>query len=1225
MKKIYSLSFFLLFAIFAQAQTDLKKIVPPNPNVASLFKSVITPVTEYSGLPNVTVPLYTATEGGISVPISLGYATGGIQVSEEAGMVGLGWALSIGGAITRNIVGEDDFDLTNGYLAHNRPSPDLPINPQQNAWNPDTDAFLNSLASSSQEDCGFYANGNEYTYELPPLPGARGFDFQPDAFYFSFGSYSGSFVIDKNRKIFLTNKKGIEINLIDGGTNGLANPSFEIVTEDGSKYEFYERAMTSFPNGAVNTSYISSWYLKTITDIYGNTAELNYDINEDIKPFRSFTQSYMATVGESTQPTTDYEEYAGPPTIINNPYLTSISVKKANGEETQRVQLNYSGLEERLDINARYLSSIEVINSQNQKTHTYDFTYCYFGTARNYDYNNISVANGDFGQTIGALGPDYPDLNLRLRLDAITENNINTHSFDYHIENNIPNKTSFDQDYWGFYNAAGNTESFIPEINSFNEEISIFNQLKRANRIPNDRYAKLFSLKRINYPTGGATAFDYELNTFEQSDDLSYEPVPTVTIRRPIGAVSVAEPNLDTLRIRPNQNSTLKISYNVTFTGWNTIDFPDSGSVAPPEPDWLNDFYVALKTIDGQVVHKFTIPAGNQEWFTALQNRQDPSDYDSRIIAYSDNQEWSYDINEPNFKLTEDEYILEAFFDSKNGIYYGQAHMLVEWEDIEVDKENQFSVGGGLRVKSISDFDNDEELITKRKYSYHNTYLDTNGDSITKSYGKIKTVPDFAINRKSVYDVREKWSQYGSQQGVGFIPVIIGSASSQNSFSKDAGSYVGYDQVEITMEGDAGNTGKTIKYFHNPKDLFRAYAPIEYVDDYYKYPPIRLPHHGLLTKEENYKRVGQDYTLVSEIENHYKVNNVDSDNFTLQELYKNTDRVISANKELPITYYGVKQQTNRNCSFMKFQLYPYYSNLIQQTGTSQTIYDTNGNNGLTTVQEFKYENPTHFQRTESKLTNSKGEEVITKTYYADDITSVNSLGVPFLEDEQLYLIYRFRSDGLLHRIAEPIQTETIINGEKTIVRSSYKDWDAVPNPTSSKVWPQFAKTLKGQYNEVTNPLETRLNYHEYDDVGNPLEVSKEKGTKIAYLWGYGLKYPIAKIDNTTHASALSAALSALPNGYSDLETFLSYLDDIQYDAAKKAKWKAFNEDFRSALSDQMITTYTYEPLVGVTSVTDPRGYTIYYQYDAQNRLIEVRDADNHLVTDYEYHYKGQTN
>jgi YD repeat-containing protein len=53
----------------------------------------------------------------------------------------------------------------------------------------------------------------------------------------------------------------------------------------------------------------------------------------------------------------------------------------------------------------------------------------------------------------------------------------------------------------------------------------------------------------------------------------------------------------------------------------------------------------------------------------------------------------------------------------------------------------------------------------------------------------------------------------------------------------------------------------------------------------------------------------------------------------------------------------------------------------------------------------------------------------------------------------------------------------------------------------------------------------------------------------------------------------------------------------------------------------MITTYTYKPLVGVTSSTDPRGYTITYNYDTFGRLINVKDADGNLMSENEYHYR----
>jgi YD repeat-containing protein len=53
----------------------------------------------------------------------------------------------------------------------------------------------------------------------------------------------------------------------------------------------------------------------------------------------------------------------------------------------------------------------------------------------------------------------------------------------------------------------------------------------------------------------------------------------------------------------------------------------------------------------------------------------------------------------------------------------------------------------------------------------------------------------------------------------------------------------------------------------------------------------------------------------------------------------------------------------------------------------------------------------------------------------------------------------------------------------------------------------------------------------------------------------------------------------------------------------------------------MVTTYTYDPLIGVTSITDPKDYTVYYEYDDFNRLKQVKDADGKILSENEYNYK----
>jgi YD repeat-containing protein len=56
------------------------------------------------------------------------------------------------------------------------------------------------------------------------------------------------------------------------------------------------------------------------------------------------------------------------------------------------------------------------------------------------------------------------------------------------------------------------------------------------------------------------------------------------------------------------------------------------------------------------------------------------------------------------------------------------------------------------------------------------------------------------------------------------------------------------------------------------------------------------------------------------------------------------------------------------------------------------------------------------------------------------------------------------------------------------------------------------------------------------------------------------------------------------------------------------------------MKDAMITSYTHEPLVGMTSQTDPTGWVTYYIYDSFGRLQYIRNQEGYYIDKYEYHY-----
>src|SRR5690606_37199928 len=61
---------------------------------------------------------------------------------------------------------------------------------------------------------------------------------------------------------------------------------------------------------------------------------------------------------------------------------------------------------------------------------------------------------------------------------------------------------------------------------------------------------------------------------------------------------------------------------------------------------------------------------------------------------------------------------------------------------------------------------------------------------------------------------------------------------------------------------------------------------------------------------------------------------------------------------------------------------------------------------------------------------------------------------------------------------------------------------------------------------------------------------------------------------------------------------------------------------RTAFPNAFVTTYTYKPLVGISTVTDANGRRETYQYDDFNRLYRVLNHEGLVIKEYTYHLKN---
>ena len=458
-------------------------------------------------------------------------------------------------------------------------------------------------------------------------------------------------------------------------------------------------------------------------------------------------------------------------------------------------------------------------------------------------------------------------------------------------------------------------------------------------------------------------------------------------------------------------------------------------------------------------------------------------------------------------------------------------------------------------------------------------------------------MPDFGLYHK-----------YAQRKSDGSYRQLIGNATSQNSYTKHLGSYIGYSQVEVTYEDNLGkNNGKTVSKFFNHEDFFGTNnLALEYYGTYFKFTPLSLPHNGTLYKQEKYKRLknGTTYILVHELYNEYKMNSVLLNfdiNKSFKLLFKNSDYVMSGLLEKEWSGYTQEEK----CLATLFNFYPYYSPLIQQSSQKETLYDLNGENPIITTQNFYYDNNVeHFQKTRIEIADSRGNTLETKIYYPDDISGTNSMAEGGNLSAVNYTEIQKLKKANKHQINTPIQTVFKKNGIVTKVQRNLFDlFDEL-------VLPSIIQTAKDN-----TTLEDKIIYHDYYLNGNPKEVSKADGTPIVYIWGYSEQYPIAKIENASFTTITSAQQTLIDNAIVASENDTN----TNTENTLRTALQSLRDDF----STSMVTTYTYDPLIGVTSITDPKGYTIYYEYDAFNRLKQVKDADGNILSENEYHYKSQ--
>ncbi|MDL2144788.1 hypothetical protein QQY79_19840 [Flavobacterium tructae] len=384
------------------------------------------------------------------------------------------------------------------------------------------------------------------------------------------------------------------------------------------------------------------------------------------------------------------------------------------------------------------------------------------------------------------------------------------------------------------------------------------------------------------------------------------------------------------------------------------------------------------------------------------------------------------------------------------------------------------------------------------------------------------------------------------------------------------GSHIFYSQVNIINNNES--IGKTENYYTSYiKQSFQPFLDL--------YPDIEFKL-GKILKQNLLENNSPDFITKQTHEYVYNDTEINPSNYVFD-----CQILRSQIESIAIDQHGSILKFSRPSDFA-IQSIKHTAREFQLSYNSTTTQEKNGT--IENVTSYTYDTQTGYP-TEISTLNSENQLVTTKTYYPNNKGSI--IGLDTFQDQSI--------NNLIDKniVSVPIQTETFIrnpDGSKSLKntkRTNFKTW------TNTIILPEFNQTAKS-----TNPLENRIQYHNYYLDGNVKELSTSAGTHIVYIWGYNNEHVIAKIENATNTQIATAL------GVSDLNT----INENNLNAI---------DNLRAVLPNTMITTYTHIPLVGVSTITDPKGDKITYTYDSLNRLKYVKDKNDKILSENQYNYK----
>jgi len=1059
------------------AQTDkLNRIIPPSPQLSQFNKYGDYPVDHSTGIPAIDIPLYEIKTTKLSLPISLSYHASGFKVDDQNGILGLGWSLQAGGRISRTLQG----------------SPDEKI------------AYPIPYKTESQIDISNYDDLTYLKYAAANEKSQTAFDTEYDVFNFSMNGDNGKFVLARgtggNRVPTTFPFRPVKITSNTPGFNSDIS-FFEIVDEQGNTYRFGQSKDLSQANLEIakvssgSRQYTSGWFLSEI---------ISYDKTESIKLLYADISQIRT---RRTDICTVEDNYSGEeckipgPTLClspipNTPDNYQITTESINNTSTvydtkvlKEIQFtggkavfNYS-----TDV-AKKLLSIDIMNVSSELLRKISFTQA---TYTNHTfYNKLTT----------------------LKFQDKNSIDIQKYVFDYNETASFPGNGSGGDlkhtsavDYWGFYNGKSSTGSIVPRADL---ELAIKNggsmtyrneTVSFGDRDADEEPMKTFVIKKITYPTGGTSEFEFGANR---------------SLNKIIGG----------LRIKR---------------------------------------IISTDAISGQVIKRFEYGLGENQQGELLLNPYSVNSYLQTYLAF-------------NFPPLNNNYC-----------------------DVPPAGLPCYT----MRIRTISsDFIDGSSLFESNPVFY--TDVTEYQDAVSGVLGK------------TTYKYELPVTGYGS---IGYSQIV-----------RSYGDWMGRHLLNKSVYKNA-STGFTLIKKEDYLYAIELGDPLNSLRSVCRYYGLANKTLGTLSQLNQFYAPAFEY---------------------FDYRFENGRKILTKKTETEVTESGnvVTDQVMTYTSAHNNPVLKSTSNSRSGTINETFKYPSDAAYGSGSYQEdarLKLISLNNLEALlEQKISNGTTQVELTKNFYKDFSAS----GIPFKEsietDNRSTTESRIQFEG--YKNGKLIQ-QSLVNGPKTSYKWGYKELYPIAEIRNSAVNEFYLQNFEepelgldfeanvvndnaqvhtGKYSgRIINPNATEFVSHSDKGITISLTAPK-KFTYSGWVYSNGpsaqLHLFMFKAGETAYFSYVDAVQTTVINKWVYVKKDFLVPADVVYMKLRidnNAAGTVWFDDLRIQPTDASMSTYTYEPLVGMTSAIDDSGKTVYYEYDTFQRLVNIKDQNGFIIKNYDYHYK----